>query len=62
MVEQRQDPYAESMSHDPEAIKLEKELEEQAKEEKVEASKEIELPTLADPKLQASFEAYMKDP
>ena len=49
------------MSADPEAIKLEKELEAQCKDEVVEASKEIELPTLADPRLQASFEAYMRD-
>lgn len=50
------------MAEDPEALKLEKELEEQCKDEKIEASKGIELPTLADPRLQASFEAYMKDP
>ena len=43
-------------------MKLEKELEQQAKDEKVEPSKEIVLPTLADPKMQASFDAYMKDP
>jgi hypothetical protein len=50
------------MAEDPEALKLEKELEEQCKDEKIEASKGIVLPTLADPRLQASFEAYMKDP
>lgn len=60
MVEAK--PYSESMATDPEAMKLEKELEEQCKDEKIEPSKEIELPTLADSKLQASFEAYMKDP
>ena len=61
MVES-QKPYDKEMETDPEALKLEKELEEQAKAEKVEESKEIELPSLADPKLQASFEAYMRDP
>lgn len=50
------------MAEDPEAVKFEKEMEALALSEKVEESKQIELPTLADPKLQASFEAYMKDP
>ena len=35
---------------------------EAAKDEQVEASKNIALPTLDDPSLQESFEAYMKDP
>jgi hypothetical protein len=41
---------------------LEKQMVEAAKDEQVEASKDIALPTLDDPSLQASFEAYMKDP
>jgi hypothetical protein len=39
------------MAEDPEAVKFEKEMEALALSEKVEESKQIELPTLADPKL-----------
>lgn len=51
MVDSNPQPYAESMKQDPEAIKLEKELEEQCKDEVIVESKEIVLPTLSDSKL-----------